>query len=247
MIFNFCLMLMVLSGGFASADEVTVKHKRRAQTVTYDVYAPPPKEGERMGVLICTGGLPMDGDKYLRSDTRECLGPQWKKFADDHYLLIVGLGFLFIPEDWEKKESYQYAQAWSGKALYEVLARLQKKFPINVHELYLYGVSAGAQYSVRFAQMRPESVVAVAAHAAGGFDEPKEYIPTKFLLTVGKLDNADIKRVDLAQEFVKLCRNKGIAIRLKVIGGLAHHQTEPQNALSRQFFQKAIKERRSLP
>jgi pimeloyl-ACP methyl ester carboxylesterase len=232
---------------WADPKEVVVKHNGRRQTVTYDHYAPAYKEGERLGVLICTGGLPMDGDKYLRSDTRECFGPAWTKFADDNRLLIVGLGFLFMPEDWEKKESYQYAQAWSGRALNEILERLGKAFPIDAHALYMYGVSAGAQFSVRFAQMRPESVVAVAAHAAGGFDEPKEYVPVKFLLTVGKLDNAEISRLDMAKEFVKLARKKGIDIRLKVISGLAHRQTEPQNILSRQFFQKAIKERRSNP
>jgi poly(3-hydroxybutyrate) depolymerase len=240
-------IFLVTAAQCGFADEIAVKFNGRPQTVTYDYYVPQHKEDGPMGILVCTGGLPMEGKKYLRSDTRECFGEKWKKFADDHHLLILGLGFLFIPEDWPKQESYQFAQAWSGEALDQIISRLEKKFPINIYQLYMYGVSAGAQFSVRYAQLRPESVVAVAAHAAGGFDEPQEYIPTKFLLTVGKLDNADIKRLDMAREFVKLCKEKGIDIHLKVIGGIAHRQTEPQNVLSRQFFHKAFRERRSHP
>jgi pimeloyl-ACP methyl ester carboxylesterase len=241
------VMLALLSAPTAWGEELIVDHNGREEKVTYDYYVPPHKEGERLGVLICTGGLPMDGNKYLRSDTRECFGEEWKKFADKNRLLILGLGFLFIPEDWSKQESYQYAQAWSGEALDHIISRLERKYLLNIYELYLYGISAGAQFSVRYAQLRPESVAAVAAHAAGGFDEPQEYIPTRFLLTVGKLDNADIRRLDMGREFVRLCREKGIDIRLKVVPGIGHRQTEPQNILSRQFFQKDIKERRAHP
>jgi poly(3-hydroxybutyrate) depolymerase len=248
-LFKAALLIIICTAGdtVGSADEVVVNYNGRPQTVTYEYYVPPHKKEERLGVLVCTGGLPMDGDRYLRSDTRECFGGEWKKFADHNHLLIVGLGFLFIPEDWPNQASYQFAHVWSGQALNEILDGLRQKFPINAHELYMWGVSAGAQFSIRYAQMRPESVVAVTAHAAGGFDEPREYIPTKFLLTVGKFDNADIKRLDMAREFVTLCRQKGIDIRLRVINGIAHRQTEGQNVLSRQFIQKAVKERRPGP
>jgi hypothetical protein len=246
-----CLILAgILAVGLVpsvKAGEVEVMHNGRPQKVTYDYYVPPHKPGEHLAVLICTGGLPTEGEKYLRSDTRECFGPAWKKFADKNHLLVLGIGFLFMPEDWPKQESYQFAQVWSGRALDEILSRLNQEGLIKPHELYLFGISAGAQFSIRYAQMRPESVVAIAAHAAGGFDEPLEYVPTRFLLTVGKLDNGEIKRLDMAREFTALCRKKGIDIRLKVIDGIAHRQTEPQNVLSREFFRKAIKDKRPHP
>jgi poly(3-hydroxybutyrate) depolymerase len=242
----FFLMLTVFVGDNAVAAEkdVVLQHKGREQRVIYDYYVPPHTQGDRLTVLICTGGLQNPGGVYMYSDTRECFGPEWKRFADKEKILIIGLGFLFIPEDWENRDSYQYAQAWSGKALEKILEKLAHEFPIYSHELYLWGVSAGAQFSVRFAQLRPESVAAVAAHAAGGFDEPAEYIPVKFLLTVGKKDNEETKRLDMAREFAKLCKQKEIDVTLKVVGGLGHRQTEGQNAMSRQFFQKVMKERR---
>src|SRR5262245_60464739 len=126
--------IFVLAGIFclpSEAKEVVVTHNGSPQSVTYDYYVPPHKRGERLGVLVCTGGLPMDGDKYLRSDTRECFGSKWKDFADEHHLLILGLGFLFMAEDWPNQESYQYAQVWSGRALDEVLKRLEKELLIN--------------------------------------------------------------------------------------------------------------------
>ncbi len=240
------LMLTFLWAGHAVAAEkaAVFQHKGHEEKVTYDYYVPPHDAGDRLSVLICIGGLQNPGGVYMHSDTGECFTPEWKKFADKEKFLIVGLGFLFRPEDWESRESYQYAQAWSGKALSEILERIAREFPIYSHELYLWGVSAGAQFSTRFAQLKPESVAAVAAHAAGGFDEPAEYIPVKFLLTVGKKDNEDIKRLDMAREFAKLCEQKEIDVTLKVIGGIGHRQTEGQNVMSRQFFQKVLKERR---
>ena len=66
-------------------------------------------------------------------------------FADEQRVAVLGLGFLFVEEDWETKTSYQYAQAWSGKALLEILKELSAQNPINPRELYLFGISAGAQ------------------------------------------------------------------------------------------------------
>ena len=164
--------------------------------------------------------------------------------ADESHLAILGLGFLFIPEDWSKKASYQYPQVWSGKALLGILKKFSKEYPIDPQELYLFGISAGAQFSVRFAQMRPDLVKAVAAHAAGGFDLPKKFIPTKFLLTVGELDNKEITRLEMATQFAEACLKVGIDLRLKIIPGIAHRQTEEQNEMSRQFFTKILNGKR---
>ena len=223
--------------------QVSVEYNGKPKIVTYEYYIPSTADGDHLPVLICTGGLPMDGDQYLRSDTRECFSERWKKFADENRMAIVGLGFLFEPEDWPGKTSYQYTQVWSGKALLEILAGLSHEIPIDDHQLYMFGISAGAQFSIRFARMEPQRVKAVAAHAAGGYDEPQEYIPASFLLTVGKLDNKDIRRLDMAREFARLCKARRINVRLKVIPGIAHRQTERQNEMSRDFIRKILKER----
>jgi len=147
--------------------EIFVGFQGKPQRVTYNLYVPLNSDGKHLPVLVCVGGLPMDGDKYLQSDTRECMDENFKRFADENGIAILGLGFLFIAEDWETKTSYQYPKAWSGQALLEVLKVLAKDSPIDPEELYLFGISAGSQFSIRFAQMRPDISKAVASHAAG--------------------------------------------------------------------------------
>lgn len=229
-------------GSCAHAEkEILVVYQTKPQRVTYDLYMPKGAVYEPLPVLVCVGGLPTVEGQYVQSSTQECMSGAWKQFADENRVAILGLGFLFIEEDWSKRTSYQYPKAWSSRALFEVLDNISEEFPISPKELYLFGISAGAQFSIRFAQMRPDIVKAVAAHASGGYDLPTRHIPTKFLLTVGELDNEDVLRRGMSQRFVAACKEEGIDIELKIIPGIAHRHTEEQNEMSRRFFKKAIK------
>ena len=211
--------------------EISIHNGDQTEKVTYVYYIPSVKAENPFPVLVCTHGLNIDGKEFM--------GEKWTRFADENDFAILGLGFTFIPEDWHLKRSYQYPQAWSGKALLEILKILAEKFPINPNELYLFGISAGSQFSIRFAQMMPQICKAVAAHAAGGYDDPQEYLPTHFLITVGELDNAkEVPRLDFAKIFVDACKKQSIAVQLEIIPNIAHQQTEAQNEMSRQFFQK---------
>ena len=216
--------------------EFFVDFKGESQRVTYSIYVPPHEEGRLMPVLVCIGGLPMNGEDYAQSDAQECTDESWLEFADKHQMMILGLGFLFIEKDWPNNESYQYPQVWSGRALMDVLDIIEKDYPIDRQALYMFGISAGAQYSVRLAQQHPDMVKAVAAHAAGGFDPPKEHIPVRFLITVGEFDNQEITRLEFAKIFAEQCRVLGIDLTLEIIPGIAHRQTEAQNEMSRRFF-----------
>jgi len=202
------------------------------QRVTYDLYLPALEKGETVPVFICVGGLPSYPD--------ECSDFPWIKFANDEKIAILGLGFKFIDKDWPKKTSYQYAQVWSGRALIKILDILAQEAPIRKDELYFYGVSAGAQFGVRFALNWPQRARAVTAHAAGGYDAPQKYISTKFLITVGELDNTEYSRLEFAKHFTQFSRELGIEITLKIIPGIGHRQTEDQNEMSRNFIRKAI-------
>jgi hypothetical protein len=227
--------------------EISVDYQGQPQKVTYDIYVPSgaavdasvaasagaPVPAKPLPVVVCVGGLPSGPD--------ECRTPEWKRFADENGVALLGLGFTFIPQDWPKQESYQFPQAWSGKALLEILDILSKEVSINPKELYFYGVSAGAQFSIRFAQMKPFISKAVAAHAAGSYDTPLYYIPTRFLITVGQLDNREVRRLKMAKEFAAAADKKDIAVSLKVVPEIAHRQTEEQNEMSRQFFKQVLK------
>ena len=220
-----------------------IKHKGKKQVVHYDLVMPKKVTIEKLPVLVCVGGLHLTNGVYYHSDPRECTGKKWEGFAQKNQIAVLGLGFKHDSDDWKNKESYQYAQAWSGKALKRLLRQLSRKHSLDPNKLMLFGVSAGAQFSVRYAFYNHKDVLAVAAHAAGGYDKPKKFIKTKFLITVGSEDNAEVSRVDWAKFFVKHARDKAIDVRPVVIEGLAHRQTEEQNQMSREFFTEALREK----
>lgn len=238
-VFGVLLTLLFLGNGVVLAQsdrEWFVEHNGRQEKVLYHLYTPPAQPGEVFPVLVCIHGLPIIDGQYVHSTTQTCTDEQWQKFAQENRVAILGLGFLFVAEDWPTKESYQYPSVWSGKALLEILDVLASEAPLNTKELYFFGISAGAQYAVRFAQWRPELVRALTAHAAGGYDWPQRYIPTKILLTVGEKDNKDVTRLEMAKYFKAYAARKGMEVELRVIPNIGHQQTEAQNERSRQFL-----------
>jgi pimeloyl-ACP methyl ester carboxylesterase len=240
-ILTFFFIVGLSRNGFSEPpQQIVVNFQGQPQQVNYDYYIPPHEVGEKLPVLVCVGGLPIIKGQYVHSDPRECRDERWEGFARENHLAILGIGFLFDEKQWENSTSYQFPQAWSGEALLEILRTIAKDQPINSKELFLFGISAGAQFSVRFAQLRPDIVKGVAAHAAGGYDLPQDFLSPEFFITVGELDNKEINRLVMAREFYAACRKQGIAIELEVIPGIAHRQTEQQNEMSREFFQKIL-------
>ena len=60
------------------------------------------------------------------------------------------------------------------------------------------------------------------------------------LLQASFLDEVGITRVQWAQAFQEACEKQGIEIRLEIIPGLGHQQTEQQNVMSRNFMAKEL-------
>ncbi len=240
--FSLALAVIVLSQSVCFGYEtLEINYKGRKQIVHYDYYVPSGiTEGEKVPVLVCAGGLPIYDGVFAHSNTQECLTDVWKKFADQNHLAVLGLGFLFIESDWQSKESYQYAKVWSGRALDAILKKFKRQLPIDSNKIFMYGVSAGAQFSIRFAQMKPKRVIAVTAHASGGYDIPKRFIPVKFLLTVGDQDILETPRLELAKEFTALSQKKKIDLKLEIIKGLGHRQTFEQDEMSRAFIKENL-------
>jgi len=222
----------------AQYNEWTQIYKEEEQIIHYELYAPHSDKFRRSPVLICVGGLPIIDGQYVHSSTEECSSQKWTEFANQNNVAILGLGFLFNDEQWNDKTSYQYAQVWSGRAVWKLLESLAKENHLDINHLYTFGISAGAQFAVRFAQVYPDQVKLVAAHAAGGYDFPQQYIAPKFLITVGELDEEEITRVQWAKAFTEVAQEQEIDVRLEIIPGIGHIQTEYQNQLSREFFKQ---------
>jgi pimeloyl-ACP methyl ester carboxylesterase len=224
--------------------EVDLSYRGETRTVKYSLSLPSDYQpSEPLTILVCVGGLNYDEGVYGYSDTRECSGPPWDQFVKDYHVAVLGLGFVFDPDDWPKKRSYQYPQAWSGQALMMILDKVRNESALRIRKdgLLLFGISAGAQYVTRFAFLHPEMVRAVAVHESGGFDRPKRKIDTKFLITVGGLDNEPITRLEFAKRFAKLAQRKGIDVQLRIIPGIGHVIVPEQLDMSVQFFLKFLR------
>ena len=210
--------------------EITVDNDGTREKVLYQYYMPVMETPGPLPLIIGIGGLDSTGEQFMV--------PKWTGFADNNGFAILSLGFSFRESDWQTKRSYQYPSAWSGRALIDILKILSDTTDIDTNELYIFGVSAGAQFAHRFALLYPDICVAVAAHAAGGYDSPARKIGTGFLITVGELDNKDISRLEFARLFVSQCRKYGIDARLRIIPGLGHNHIELQDEMSQAFFLK---------
>jgi acetyl esterase/lipase len=198
-------------------------------------YIPKQYKAERMPVLICVPGLNGSGRGFTQG--------VWARFAEENGFVIVAPSFRFNPEDWKRRRSYQFPSVWSGDALLKILDEVERDADISKDELYLFGHSAGAQVAHRFALWRPDICKAVAFHAPGGVTLPKEWIPVKFLITVGENDTS--RRIK-AKYFVQRCKELGISIIFKEYPGLGHGLTGSQIDQSLNFFKKTKRPRSKL-
>jgi pimeloyl-ACP methyl ester carboxylesterase len=94
---------------------------------------------------------------------------QWQDFAKEYRLGLAGLSFASNPELLPLGRGYYYASQGSGDVL---LSCLKKAYPKDI-PILLYGFSGGAHFVARFAEWKPERVLAWCAYSAAWWDEPQ--------------------------------------------------------------------------
>jgi poly(3-hydroxybutyrate) depolymerase len=159
-------------------------------------------------VLVLIPGLSERGEKYV--------GKIFKGFADREGFVIVSPSFVWDKENWPSHTSYQYPKAWSGDALVRILNSVEKEHGIKFSKLYLHGFSAGAQFALRFALLKPELCAACSVHASGGTVVPKKYCGVKFLVSVGR---DDVVRMPKVEAFYNAANNQGIDVEYRIYDG----------------------------
>lgn len=161
---------------------------------------------------------------------------EFKDFAQEEVFIIVSPSFVFDERNWESRQSYQYPSAWSGDALLEIIDQFEKEQDIKTdNKLYIYGFSAGAQFSLRFCLWEPNRCAACAAHASGGSIVPTKKVDAKFFITVG---TKDTERIDKAEAFYQNAKKLGIDITYKTYD-TGHAITSDQIKDSLGFFHSA--------
>lgn len=235
-----CVMVVISLNALSEVTgKIGVNNKGNIETVIYRYYMPDTDIERALPVMVGVGGLNDDGKMFMND--------YWKAFADKNDICILSLGFRFNEKDWPKKRSYQFAHAWSGEALLKILRILDKTEKVDAGALYLFGISAGAQFVTRFSMRYPGICKVVCSHAAGWYDEVEKPVNTKYLITVGELDNDEISRVDFAKSFDLRAKKLGIDVTLHIIPEIGHRHTGAQNKMSQWFIEKELEKNRKEP
>jgi poly(3-hydroxybutyrate) depolymerase len=175
-------------------------------------------------VLIMIPGLSGNGEGFV--------GQKFKNFADEENFIIIAPSFKWDHENWESKQSYQYPSVWSGTALLEIIDRFKGSKNISISKFYLFGFSAGAQFTLRFCLWWPDLCVACASHSGGGTVIPDYYVDVKFFITIGIGDKS---RIRIARTFYNKALEQGIDVIYREYNG-GHYLTQTKIDESIEFF-----------
>ena len=156
-------------------------------------------------------------------------------FADKNGFAIASITFKFNQEDFNKEQSYQYPNAWSGKAFKDVLAKI-KKDGVSFGDVYMVGFSAGGQFASRFAVQNPGFLKGCAILSSGARVIPDKPNNTKFFFAVG--ENDDQYRRDNQSKFVEGAKNQNINVTGKVYSKLGHATSPEEDNDVEQFILK---------
>lgn len=219
----------------ARKGKISFHNGRRVEEVSYHYYVPRVKERKKLPVVVGVGGLDSSGMEYMTHE--------WLNFARQQEVAVVSVGFKNNEDDWKKRQSYQYPQAWSGRALLKILEEIASRESIDPGQLYLTGLSAGAQFVIRFTLWRPDLCRATAGHSAGIYDLPSGFLPVKFLATMGDSDSV---RMPGVQAFVAACKAAGIDVQFKVFPNFGHGRRPEQDQMSRALFSEVLKEHKPV-
>lgn len=113
--------------------------------------------------LVLVPGLNGNGEGLIRQKV-------WQDFARKNNMALVGVSFA-SNVDMEDERGYFFASTGSGELLLDgVRQAFGKDLP-----LLLVGFSAGAHFTSRFVEWKPERVLSWCAYASGFWQEPKPF------------------------------------------------------------------------
>jgi poly(3-hydroxybutyrate) depolymerase len=143
-------------------------------------------------IMVVFGGRNWEAERTLKQI-------DFRPLADRFGLLLVAPGF--------KDDDYWQPEKWSGRALKNALAQLEKEYALHSPPLIYYGYSAGGQCANLFYLHDPRRVMAWGVHACGVWGDPvKVKPPVPVLITCG---GDDCERLELSRNFVQRCGDAG--------------------------------------
>ena len=214
---------------FVSADTV-VNGEAAESKVPFALYQPVSLQSTRsippVGVLLLIPGYNGSGEAML--DDR------WRQFADQNSLILLAPTFKSTnPVELHQNRGYYYPEQGSGEQVEQALAEVHLRTGVQVDQILIFGFSAGAHFSHRFALWKPEQVKAFVAYSAGWWSDPTpslRIVPA--LIMCGEND----ERYDATRSFME----KGMALHLPWIWrsykNTSHQLTAPVRTMAESFL-----------
>ena len=134
----------------------------------------------------------------------------------------------------DRKKSYYYPEHFSGKAVLDALDIAAKRYPVATRDIFMQGMSGGAQFVHRFAIWAPNRVCAVAVNSCSWFDEPKQSAKLcAWLVTIGESDPTFANSLD----FINHLRESGVVPLFRYYTGMGHEGSSRVDSLDCAFFE----------
>lgn len=114
-----------------------------------------------LAVLVLVPGYNGNGEGLVRS-------AEWQEFARKHQLGLAGISFESTMAEITDNRDYSVVTRGSGDLL---LGRLREAYGRDL-PLLMSGFSRGAFFAARFAEWKPERVLAWSAYSMGDLEEP---------------------------------------------------------------------------
>lgn len=229
----FFIIVMLFFATFCDAEVLTSSVRYKNKKLEYAYYVPSDimRTKDKVSAIVLVPGLNGRGEQMIDKD--------WMAFADKKNWIIISPSFVFEGnEAFQKNQSYQYPNVWSGGALNEIFKRFSGK-GLKISSLYLMGFSAGAQFVGRYALSNPQRVKKCAIIASGGNDDITKAVPVKFFYGIGSND-ADNRR-EFADTFEKQAKKYHVYVVKKKYDGVGHSLTSTMQNDVRSFFNAKAK------
>lgn len=120
--------------------------------------------GDEQAVLVLCPGMNQDGAFFLQESP-------WMDYAEANQLGVIALAYKSNPDQMygKARKGYYWPDQGSGNVL---LAAIENTYGAAL-PILIYGFSGGAHFTSRFAEWKPERVVAWAAYSAQFWDSPQ--------------------------------------------------------------------------
>lgn len=156
--------------------------------------------------------------------------------ADKRGWFIVSptLNIDFKKDSRDRTKAFYYPERWSGRAVLDAVAVMEKHYPVDGHRLFIQGLSGGAQIAHRLALWCPDRVVAVVVNSSGWFDDPgPSASKMAWAITVGESDQIMPDSIAFAENLKK----QGALPLLKTFIGMVHEDFPAANEICGAFLE----------